>query len=99
MVFALSLIVLFAPSGDGVAPFPQSDKLVHATLFALLAGTARCRFGAAAAVLVAVAAYAPFSEVVQALLLPHRDGDWRDAAADLLGVAVGWLLAGRTLRR
>ena len=91
----LSLVVLFAPSGDGVQPFPQSDKLVHLALFALLAGTARWRFGALLAVLAAVSAYAPASELLQALVLPHRDGDWRDAAADLVGVAAGWLVAGR----
>jgi len=87
--------VLFAPSGDGAAPFPQSDKLVHLSLFAVLAGTARWRFGARTAVLLAVCAYAPLSEVVQAVLLPGRDGDPLDAAADLLGVALGWLLVGR----
>ena len=95
----LSLVVLFAPRGDGVAPFPQSDKLVHATLFALLAGTARWRFGALGLVLTLVCVYAPLSEVVQWLLLPHRDGDWHDAAADLAGVALGWLAAARLLRR
>ena len=95
----LSVVVLFAPSGDGAAPFPQSDKLVHAGLFALLAGTARWRLGARAAVLLVVAAYAPASEVVQALLLPGRDGDWHDAAADLLGAGLGWLAAGRALAR
>ena len=98
VVALLSLVVLFAPSGDGAAPFPQSDKLVHLSLFALLAGTARWRFGPLPVVLLAVVAYAPLSEVVQAVLLPHRDGDWRDATADLLGVALGWLLAGRLLR-
>ena len=95
----LSLVVLFAPSGDGVAPFRHSDKVVHAALFALLAGTARWRFGPLAVVLVAVAAYAPLSEVAQAVLLPGRDGDWHDAVADLCGVALGWLLVGRLLRR
>ena len=72
---------------------------MHGTLFALLAGTSRWRFSALAPVLALVCAYAPVSEVVQATLLPHRDGDWHDAAADLVGVAVGWLLAGRLLRR
>ncbi len=95
----LSVVVLFAPSaGDGSLPFPQADKLVHAGLFALLAATGRWRCGPVTAVLVAVCAYAPLSEVVQAVLLPHRDGDWRDVAADLLGVALGWLAAGRLQR-
>lgn len=98
MVVLVSLVVLFAPSGDGVAPFPGFDKLVHGTLFALLAGTARWRFVRAPAVLGLVAAYAPFSELVQAGLLPGRDGDWHDVAADLVGVALGWWVAGRALR-
>lgn len=59
VVVALSLVVLFAPGGDGGAPFPQSDELVHGTLFALLAGTARWRSGALAVVLALACAYGP----------------------------------------
>ncbi len=94
-VVLLSLVVLFAPSDGGVTAFPQSDKLVHATLFALLAGTARWRFGARPGVLAAVAAYAPLSELVQAGLLPGRHGDVLDVVADLVGTGAGWLLATR----
>lgn len=39
------------------------------------------------------------SEVVQWLFLRDRDGDWHDAAADLVGVTVGWLVACRLLAR
>ena len=95
VVAVLSLVVLFAPSGDGAAPFPQSDKVVHATLFLLLAWSARRCFGAGLPVLLAVAAYAPLSELVQAGLLPGRSGDARDVVADLAGVALGWSWAGR----
>ena len=95
----LSLVVLFAPSDGGPPPFPQSDKLVHLALFALLAGTARWRFGPLAAVLAAVCAYAPASELLQAYALPDRHGDLLDVLADLTGVALGWLLAGRLARR
>ena len=91
----LSLLVLFAPSGGGEPRFPGDDKLVHLLLFASLAGTARWRFGPGAAVLLAVAAYAPLSELVQAGLLPGRSGDARDVVADLAGVALGWSWAGR----
>lgn len=90
--------MLFAPSDGGVEPFPHADKVVHATLFALLAGTGRWRFGAAPVVLAAVCAYAPASEVVQGVLLPERGGNVRDVAADLVGAGLGWLLAGRLLR-
>ena len=89
----VSLVVLFAPSSGGAPPFAGSDKAVHLLLFAALAATARWRFGALLPALVAVAAYAPVSELVQALLLPGRSGDLLDVGADLAGVALGWTLA------
>ena len=90
----VSLVVLFAPSSGGSGP-PGSDKVVHLLLFGALAATARWRFGALLPALVAVAAYAPVSELVQALLLPGRSGEPLDVVADLAGVALGWRLARR----
>ena len=50
-------------------------------------------------VVVAVfAAQAVLSEVVQAVLLPHRSGDVVDAVADLTGVALGVLAGSLALR-
>ena len=49
--------------------------------------------------LLAVCAYAPLSEVVQAVALPYRSGDLTDVVADLLGVALGWAGTGRALAR
>jgi VanZ family protein len=72
---------------------------VHLGLFALLAGTARWRFGRTWAVAAVAAVYAAVSEVAQGALLPARSGDLLDLLADLLGVALGWLVAGRLLRR
>ena len=86
----LSGYVLFSPSSGGPPLFPQADKVVHATLFALLAVTAGLRLGARRAVLLAVVAYAPASELVQALALPTRSGDAVDVVADLVGTAAGW---------
>ena len=83
--------VLFAP--DPGAPrtgLPGADKAVHLLLFALLALTARLRFGPARGVLAGLVAYAVLSEVVQATLLAQRSGDVQDLVADLVGVAVGW---------
>ncbi len=95
----LSLYVLFTPTSGGPSPFEGADKLVHLVLFALLAGAARWRFGRSPATLAAVAAYAVGSEVVQGALLSTRSGDPYDVVADLLGAAVGWLIAGRLLAR
>ena len=99
----LQLVVLYAPSGGGAAPFPYVDKLVHASVFALpvlLGLLARLPLIPVAAVL---ALHAPVSEVVQGTLLPQRSGDPWDAVADLAGVALGVLtaraVAARSVRR
>ena len=87
------MVVLFAPSTGGGPDVPGIDKIVHLALFALLAATARWRFGGVGTLL-AVCGYAVLSEVAQ-LLLPTRSGDVLDVLADLAGVAVGWVAAGR----
>lgn len=85
--------MLFWPSPAGPDTFEGADKVVHATLFALLAATARW----VGAPLWLVVAYAPVSELVQWLALPNRSGDPWDVVADLTGVLLGWLLARRLL--
>ncbi len=97
----LSLYVLFwpSPAGAGV-PVPGADKLVHAGLFALLAGTAALRFGAMRRVLAGVLVYAALSEVVQAVLLAERSGDAYDLLADAVGALAGWqLVRSQVVRR
>jgi hypothetical protein len=76
-------------------PVPGADKVVHAGLFLLLAGTAALRFGAGVPVLVLVLAYAVGSELVQAGLLAQRSGDGWDVLADAAGALAGWLLVRR----
>ncbi len=98
-VAAVSLYALFWPHPAGPSGPDGSDKVVHLLLFGLLAATTRWRFGAAPRLLAAVLAYAASSEVVQGVFLPSRSGDVRDLVADALGAALGWLLAGRYLRR
>ncbi len=91
-------LVLYAPQAPGTAPFPNADKVVHATVFlvpALLGLAARLP---RRAVVGALAVHAVLSEVVQGVLLPDRSGDPWDAVADLGGVGLavlGWWLAGR----
>ncbi len=91
--------MLFTPRAGGEGLFPYADKVVHLTLFALLAGTTRWRFGPLLGAFAAVAAYAVASEVVQAQLLATRSGDAYDVVADLAGAVLGWLLARRLLSR
>ncbi len=93
-VAALSLVLLFAPGGGGEPLFTGDDKVVHLLLFAALAAAARWRCGPSTAALLAVAAYAPVSELVQAALLPSRSGDPLDVVADLVGVVLGWYAVG-----
>ena len=95
----VSLVVLFVPRTPSEQSIPNLDKVVHATLFLVLAATTRWRFGPRPFGLVAVIAYAVASEVIQWQWLAHRDGDWRDALADATGALLGWLLATRALSR
>ena len=96
LVVLLSLYVLFWPEQAGPAGPPGADKAVHAVLFGLLAATTRRRFGDRAVLLGLVLGYAAGSEVVQALLLPHRSGDPLDVVADTVGALAGWALARRS---
>ena len=97
LVVLLSLWMLFSPGSTVPAGPPYSDKVVHALLFAALAVTG-LRAGVRPVVLmVGLVAYACGSEVLQAVLPIHRDGDPADAVVDLLGVAAG-LLVGRRPR-
>ena len=85
----VNLVVLFWPSGVGGGGPDHVDKLVHAASFAALAWTGMRAGLPAGLLLVALAAHAVTSEVVQATVLPDRSGDPWDVVADLVGVAVG----------
>jgi VanZ family protein len=98
-VVLLSLVVLFWPRTPSEQAIPNLDKLVHATLFALLAATTWWRFAAHRFGLVAVLAYGALSEVIQSVVLSSRDGDVRDFCADAAGALLGWLLAKRLRER
>lgn len=100
-VFAVSLVVLFSPGSTVPSGPPNSDKLVHALLFAALAIASRAAgisWRASAAWLLA---YAALSEVLQSVLPIHRGGSINDWIADAGGIALGPLSiqAFRRIRR
>ena len=83
----LSISVLFAPPSDVPSAPPGEDKLVHASLFGLLALTGRWA-GVSRAVLAAVLVlYGAASEAIQGLI--GRDAAVGDLLADVVGVLVG----------
>ncbi|QIK73615.1 VanZ family protein [Propioniciclava coleopterorum] len=82
---------LYAPTLPdlGTSGIPFADKAGHAVMFAL-ATWALLRVLDVRIVLALMGLQLVASEVVQALFLPERSGDVWDAAADALGIAVGW---------
>jgi len=94
----VSLVVLFSPSSGAAGRVPHLDKLVHASVFGLLVLTGVLRFGRPRLAVLAAAAYAVLSEVVQHVALPGRTGDPTDVVADVTGALLG-LLAVTLLRR
>ena len=97
-LFALSLVILFSPT-SGPSGITVSDKLVHLVLFAALAVTGRLAGVPTVQLAIGLAGYAGVSEVLQAALPIGRDGDVRDAFADVLGVATGLILFSVARRR
>ena len=88
----VSLAVLFAPPSDVPASPPGVDKVVHFSLFAVLALTGRwagVRRGVLAGMLVL---YAAGSELLQGTDLVNRDASVADLLADAAGVLGGLLL-------
>ncbi|MEO7421680.1 MAG: VanZ family protein [Ornithinibacter sp.] len=91
-------VVLYAPQGPGVSPFPFSDKVVHLVVFAVPAALAVMAGFRPVVVLGVLGAQAVLSEVIQAEFLPGRSGDPLDAVADLVGVGIA-IVAGVLLAR
>ena len=98
IAIAISAIVLFVPSTGGLPIFPYADKLVHGSVFGVLALTGSRANARAALLAPLLVAYAIGSEVIQATLLPERSGDITDVVADCCGIALG-LLAARLISR
>ena len=88
----VSLAVLFAPPSDVPSSPAGVDKVVHFSLFAVLALTGRWA-GIGGRVLAALLVlYAAGSELLQGTDLVNRDASFGDLVADSAGVAAGLLL-------
>ena len=88
----VSLAVLFAPPSD-VPPSPYGvDKVVHFSLFAVLAVTGRWAGVARGALAGLLVLYAAGSELLQGTDLVDRDASVGDLLADSAGVVAGLLL-------
>lgn len=97
---ALHLLVLYLPRAPSIGPSGvRLDLLVHAAVFAGVALAAVWAGAPLRLVAVVLVAEAVVSEVVQGLWLPQRSGDVTDAAADLVGTALGLWLGVRAARR
>ena len=99
LVLQLYVLYLYVPGSPDPVSIPHADKLVHAAVFAVptavgvLAGLRPWVVG------VLLALHAPVSEMVQHFWLPGRSGEPWDAAADLVGVALGLVLGSLLLTR
>jgi hypothetical protein len=93
----VSLAVLFAPPDDVPFAPPGVDKLVHASLFAVLALTGRWAGVRRVALAPALVLYAAVSEVLQEMI--GRDAAVGDWVADVVGLLLGLLLCQWVARR
>jgi len=97
ITFAVALAVqfwaLYVPRAPGLQTSLPLDKVVHLTLFAVVTWLGlRCGLPARWVVALMLG-QAAVSELVQHFWLPQRGGDWWDFAADVTGIAVGFVLS------
>lgn len=91
-VFTLLLgisLAMFLTPGEDVPQGGPNDKVVHALIFVALAVAGRWAGVPWRAIGLGLAAYAGVSEVLQAVLPIHRDGNVPDLLADLAGIVLG----------
>jgi len=88
----VSLAVLFAPPSDVPTSPPGVDKVVHFSLFAVLALTGRWAGVQRGVLAVLLVVYAAGSEVLQGTDLVNRDASVADLLADSAGVLAGLLV-------
>lgn len=98
----VQLAVLYWPRPVSAGGLPGVDKIVHAAVFAAVAWTGRAAGLSRVVLAGGLVAHAVLSEALQAWLLTARSGDPLDVVADLVGTAMGMLLAlpaGQNVRR
>ena len=88
----VSLAVLFAPPSDVPSSPPGVDKVVHFSLFAVLALTGRWAGVRRTVLAVGLVLYAAVSELLQGTDLVDRDASVADLVADSAGGVVGLLV-------
>jgi VanZ family protein len=88
----VSLAVLFAPPSDVPSSPPGVDKIVHFSLFAVLALTGRWAGVGRGGLAGLLVLYAAVSELLQGTDLVGRDASVADLVADSAGVVAGLLL-------
>ncbi len=99
LAFGVHFWGLYTPSPPdaGALSFPGLDKLAHVVLFAVPTWALVKVVPKAWMAVVPMLVHVPVSEIVQATVLSGtRGGEWLDALADLVGIAVGWWTAVRT---
>lgn len=89
----VQLVAVYVPRAPSEQGVPHVDKVVHATIFALPVIAGLLARLPALPLLGVLVLHAAVSEELQSALLPERDGSLPDTLADLLGVALGLLIA------
>lgn len=92
MAVVLQSLALYWPQAIEAPPafdVPHLDKVVHVALFALTTW-ALLRVLPAWATFALMVVQIGLSEGIQGAFLPGRSADPLDAAADLVGIALGW---------
>ncbi len=86
------LVVLYLPSTSSAPRIDGLDTFTHMAVFGVVLYTG-VRFGVRVAPLATVLlVHAVVSELIQHWLLGQRSGDWHDTAADVVGVALAYLI-------
>ncbi len=97
LAVAVQLVALYWPRTPSEGGLPI-DKVVHAAIFGAVLWTG-VRAGLPQWPLASVlVVHAAVSELIQHFFLAHRDGDWRDASADIAGVLIVTLFLWRPRR-